>query len=114
MQIRIIDGVVITAETSEDEQLRSPAAAARLSSRRSIACLSSMTLAKCFFFSESPHKTLICKSLAEISPLAKLPSQAFDFQMQRFQSVAQHGTSLGEEEVRGRETQTEKGALNIL
>lgn len=48
-------------------------------------------------FSESPHKTLIYKSLAEISPLAKLPSQAVDFQTQCLQSAAQHGTSLGEE-----------------
>lgn len=52
-------------------------------------------------FSESPHKTLIYKSLAEISPLAKLPSQAVDFQTQCLQSAAQHGTLLSEE-IRGR------------
>lgn len=44
-------------------------------------------------FSESPHKTLIYKSLAEISPLAKLPSQAVDFQMPYLQSAAQRGPS---------------------
>lgn len=44
-------------------------------------------------FSESPHKTLVYKSLAEISPLAKLPSQAVDFQTLYLQSAAQHGPS---------------------
>lgn len=48
-------------------------------------------------FSESPHKTLIYKSLAEISPLAKLPSQAVDFQTQCLQSAAQHGILHGTE-----------------
>lgn len=47
-------------------------------------------------FPESPHKTLIYKSLAEISPLAKLPSQAVDFRTQCLQSAAQHETSLWE------------------
>lgn len=44
-------------------------------------------------FSESPHKTLVYKSLAEISPLAKLPSQAVDFQTPYLQSAAQRGPS---------------------
>ena len=48
-------------------------------------------------FLESPHKTLIYKCLAEISPLAKLPSQAVDFQTECLQSAAQHGTTLSEE-----------------
>lgn len=47
-----------------------------------------------FLFSESPHKILIYKGLAEISPLAKLPRQAVDFQMLYLQSAAQHGPSL--------------------
>lgn len=47
-----------------------------------------------FLFSESPHKTLVYKSLAEISPLAKLPSQAVDFQTPYLQSAAQRGPSL--------------------
>ena len=47
--------------------------------------------------SESPHKTLIYKSLVQISPLAKLPSQAVDFQTQCLQSAAQHGILHGSE-----------------
>lgn len=62
-------------------------------------------------FSESPHKTLIYKSLAEISPLAKLPSQAVDLLTQRLQSGAQHGTSLWED-IRGKKKEeTEEGSL---
>lgn len=47
-------------------------------------------------FPESPHKTLIYKSLSQISPLAKLPSQAVDFRTQRLQSAAQRETSRRE------------------